>query len=100
MGSSYLGEDERGEYCETCYGRPGDVSKEEHERVLAELSALRRGVSVEEAYTVFKEATRAAMLRLDPLTQGDIATLNSCQVDGIKAVLALVETGKGVKRDG
>lgn len=51
MGSSYLGEDEGGEYCETCYGRPGDVSKKTHERELASLRAeverLRGAASVD-----------------------------------------------------
>lgn len=41
MGSSYLGDDERGEYCTTCYGRPSDVSKEAHDAVCAELAALK-----------------------------------------------------------
>ena len=40
MGSSYLGDDERGEYCTTCYGRPDDVSKETHDRVVTALETL------------------------------------------------------------
>lgn len=39
MGSSYTREDEDGEFCETCYGRPSDVSRKTHEEALAALRA-------------------------------------------------------------
>ncbi len=39
MGSSYLGHDERGEYCELCYGRPSDVSREEYDKLALTIKA-------------------------------------------------------------
>ncbi len=56
MGSSYLGEDEGGEYCETCYGRPGDVSKKTHERELASLRAEVERLRAEHAELVGSDA--------------------------------------------